>query len=256
MKFQHFNTSVITKLSAKLSVTALVLASLSACSQSPSPHEMARIDDDARQAVNVLNNTAPPRRVSHQSSGSLANLGSNVISAEDILDVNVFKVPDLSAKKLTVESNGAISLPMIGSVKVQGMSISQAEKTIQARLKSFMQDPKVSITRTDKAISKRVTVEGEVRTPGVFPIKGNLSFLQAIAMSQGLTKVADTRNVFLYRDGQQHKVNLGLIRIGKVADPILRHDDRIVVLKDAAKVRERKIIEYLPAVTAPFSIFR
>ncbi len=256
MKFQHLiKTSIITKLSAKFGITVLVLSSLSACSQNPSPHEMAKIDAEAQQAVNRLNNTSVSK-ASHQSTATFLNPATSLISIQDILDVNVFKVPDLSAQKLTVESNGAISLPMIGSVKVKGMSISQAEKTIQTRLKKYMQDPRVSIVRTDKAMSKRVTVEGEVRTPGVFPIKGNLSFLQAIAMSQGLTNIANTRNVFLYRDGQQHSVNLGLIRIGKVADPILRHDDRIVVLKDAAKVRERKIIEYLPAVTAPFSIFR
>jgi len=252
VKFQYLINNSI---ASKLSITTLILLSLSACSQTPSPNEMARIDAKAQQAVNALNNTSVSK-VSYQSSGVSANPASSLISAQDVLDVNVFKVPDLSAQKLTVESSGAISLPMIGSVKVQGLSIPQAEKTIQTRLKKFMQNPKVSITRTDKAISKRVTVEGEVTTPGVFPIKGNLSFLQAIAMSKGLTNVANTRNVFLYRDGKQHSVNLGLIRIGKVADPVLRNDDRIVVLKDAAKVRERKIIEYLPAVTAPFSIFR
>ncbi len=226
-----------------------LIALLSACSQSPQYTPMG--EARAQQSIEGLNR-APARHVAYQPTVTVSDL----IAAQDVLDVNVFKVDDLSAKKLTVEANGTISLPLIGAVKVQGLTINQAEKTITAKLKKYMQDPKVSITRTDKAISKRVTVEGEVRMPGVYPIKGNLSFLQAIAMSQGLTEVADTRNVLLYRDGGQHNVSLELIRLGRLQDPVLRNDDRIVVLKDPKKVREKKLLEYIPAVTAPFSIFR
>ena len=145
-------------------------------------------------------------------------------------------------------------MPLIGTVKVTGMTITQAEQTITQKLKQYMQEPKVSIVRTDKAISNRVTVEGEVKSPGVFPIKGNLSFLQAIAMAQGLSEVANSRNVLFYRDGGQHLVNLDLVRTGQISDPVLRGDDRIVVVKDRAKVREKKTLEYIPAVLAPISV--
>ena len=130
----------------------------------------------------------------------------------------------------------------------------QAEQKITQRLKKFMQDPKVSLTRTDKAIIKRVTVEGEVKTPGVFPIKGNLSFLQAIAMAQGISTLGDTRTVLFYRDGSQHRINLDLVRKGQIPDPTLRGDDRIVVLKDPKKVKEKRLLEFLPAITAPLSL--
>lgn len=260
---------------------------------------------------------------------------SNRLTTGDVLDVNVFKVPDLSAKDLTVEASGNISLPLVGSVPVAGLSISQAEQKITQRLTQFMQDPQVSISRTNKAIEKRVTVEGEVSSPGVFPIKGNLSFLQAIALArglssagdsrnvyfyrngqrsvvnldqvrtgaipdpqlrgddrivvirsekrvtvegevrtpgvfpitdrltflqaialaQGLSEVADSRKVFFYRNGQRFLVNLDLVRNGTIADPQLLGDDRIVVMKDGAKVKEKKILEYIPVLTSPFSIF-
>lgn len=239
------------------SLTAIVvitlIGALSGCSHQPSPQESAKINAQAQKSVQALNN-APAQRVIYRNNGSIT--ASDLIAPQDVLDVNVFKVEDLSAQKLTVESNGTISLPLIGTIKVQGQTIAQAEKDITNRLKKFMQDPKVSISRTEKAVVKRVTVEGEVKTPGVFPIKGNLSFLQAIALSQGLTRIANTRNVLLYRDGTQHNVNLELVRVGQVADPTLRNDDRIVVLIDKAKERERKIIEYLPAITSPFSVFR
>jgi len=239
----------------------LVLASillLSACSsfspQSPTVAETAA----AARSVDVLNSApagAIPQYAVNSSKVAYRPAASSTISPQDTLNINVFKVPDLSARALKVESNGAISLPLIGSVNVAGLNIDQAEQLITQKLSQYMQAPKVSVIRTDSAVSKRVTVEGEVRTPGVFPIKGNLSFLQAIAMAQGLTDLANSRSVLFFRDGTQHNISLDLVRTGRIADPILRGDDRIVVLKDPAKVREKKVIDYLPAVMAPFSIF-
>ena len=192
--------------------------------------------------------TAPKQYQAASTVGVNLNVG-------DILDVNVFKVADLSAQNLTVEASGTISLPLVGSVAVAGLSIAQAEQKITQKLTKFMQAPQVSISRTNKSIEKRVTVEGEVRTPGVFPIRGNLSFLQAIALAQGLSDVGDSRNVFFFRNGQRYPVNLDLVRSGTIADPVLQNDDRIVVMKDLGKQREKKILEYIPVLTSPFSLF-
>jgi len=239
----------------KLIILISMLA-ITACSSQRSYEPTAAEAANAARSVDMLNKVpasyAPSRRVGATTMPVITK--SDLISPQDTLDVNVFKVPDLSAKALKVETSGMISLPLVGSVRVTGLTIAQAEKTITQRLTKFMQDPKVSIVRTDKAVSKRVTVEGEVKSPGVFPIKGNLSFLQAIAMAQGLSTLADSRRVLFYRDGSQHRINLDLVRKGQIADPVLRGDDRIVVLKDAKKVKEKKILEYLPVITAPLSL--
>jgi len=247
---------LIKKLMKKvITITSTLL--LTACSSVSTPPTMAETAA-AAHSVDALNRAptatayATPQAVSKVAYRPVA---STAISPQDILDINVFKVPDLSVKGLKVESNGLISLPLVGSVHVAGLSVIQAENTITQRLKKYMQDPKVSVVRTDNAVIKRVTVEGEVRTPGVFPIKGNLSFLQAIAMAQGITNLGNSKNVLFYRDGAQHNISLDLVRTGQIPDPMLRGDDRIIVLKDPAKVREKKIIDYLPAVMAPISIF-
>ena len=233
-------------------IASIMTACTSQQSYAPSAAETAY----AASSVEALNNKTPAH-VNTQSGGSYQMVTrSELIAPQDTLDINVFKVSDLSAKGLKVEPSGVISLPLIGSVKVTGLTIIQAEKKITQRLKQFMQDPKVSVTRTDKAVIKRVTVEGEVKTPGVFPIKGNLSFLQAIAMAQGLSTLADSRNVLFYRDGGQHQINLDLVRTGQIPDPALRGDDRIVVLKDPVKVKEKKIMDYLPVITGPLSLLR
>ena len=243
----------------KIIIALLSLTLLSACTTTYKPPTALETAAAAR-SVQVLNN-APDSGVMPQYRGRATKTSyrssaavSTAISPQDTLDVSVFKVPDLSVKKIKVESSGIISMPLIGSVKVTGLSISQAEQKITQRLKQYMQDPKVSITRTDQALSKRVTVEGEVKTPGVFAIKGSLSFLQAIAMAQGLSEVGNSRNVLFYRDGQQYNINLDLVRTGRIADPGLRGDDRIVVLKDQAKVSEKKTLEYIPVLTAPLSL--
>lgn len=232
------------------------IAFLSACSSMSSNSPSMAETNAAARSVNALDHAPQygavnPRvatRVVYQSAGA------KVISPQDTLDINVFKVPDLSVKALKVENGGAISLPLVGSVKVGGLSIAQAERLITQKLSHYMQDPKVNVIRTDNAVSKRVTVEGEVRTPGVFPIKGNLSFLQAVAMAQGLTELGNSKNVLFFRDGAQHNISLDLVRTGKIPDPMLRGDDRIVVLKDSAKVKEKKILNYLPAVMSPISV--
>ena len=245
----------------KITLPIISLALLSACSSGFYTPTAAETSEAAR-SVEALN-AAPSRGVSavrSVPSNTVVNqpvaVVSDRISSQDMLDVNVFKVPDLSAQNLTVESSGNISLPLIGSVRVAGLSLTQAEQQITQHLTKYMQAPQVSIVRTNKAVEKRVTVEGEVKTPGVFPIKGNLSFLQAIAMAQGLTEVGDSRDVLFYRDGQQHRVNLDLVRTGRISDPVLHGDDRIVILKHAGKAREKKVIDYLPAITSPFAILR
>ncbi|RVU84043.1 polysaccharide export protein [Leucothrix sargassi] len=187
---------------------------------------------------------------------SLARTQGAVLREQDRLDVTVFKVPELSAVDLSVETNGAISLPLLGSVVVGGLTIDQAQQKIAGLLsKNYLQDPKVTVTRKEQAF-KRVTVEGAVTSPGVFPITGRMTFLQAIALSQGLTDLANEKAVIVFRNGRQYGVNLDLIRRGKAPDPILQNDDRIVVLKSDNKVLEEKVINYLPALLSPFSLLQ
>ena len=251
----------INKTSLGLSLLSVLL--LSGCATTRPYNPTVAETKAAASSVDALNrgtvvqsqNTTNRTATTYNTQAAIPSAGAN-LNVGDVLDVNVFKVADLSAKNVTIESSGTISLPLVGTVAVAGLSISQAEQKITQKLTQFMQAPQVSISRTNKSIENRVTVEGEVRTPGVFPIKGNLSFLQAIALAQGLSDVGDSRKVFFYRNGQRYPVNLDLVRTGSIADPILQNDDRIVVMKDLEKEREKKLLEYIPAITSPFSLFR
>jgi polysaccharide export outer membrane protein len=211
--------------------------------------------DDFGFGVPSVSGTTSNRSAS--SVTSIPRPQSTRLNEQDRLDVTVFKVPELSAVDLIIEANGAISLPLLGSVVVGGLSIPQAEQKIARLLtKDFLQDPKVTVTRKEQAL-RRVTVEGAVTTPGVFPIEGRqMTFLQAIALAQGLTDLANDKAVIVFRDGRQYGVNLDLIRRGKAPDPYVQNNDRIVVLKSDNKVLEQKVINYLPALLSPFSLLR
>jgi polysaccharide export outer membrane protein len=79
----------------------------------------------------------------------------------------------------------------------------------------------------------RLTVEGSVRSPGVFPMQGRISLLQAIAMAGGTDKAADEGAIAVFRNTPDGRVvamfDLKKIRKGKAADPELKGDDIVIV---------------------------
>ncbi len=159
--------------------------------------------------------------------------GSDLISAQDLLDVTVFKVPDLT-RSVRVDTTGNITFPLIGVVRAKGLKPAQLEKEIAQRLEqSFMNNPQVSVL-VKESVQNRVTVEGAVRQPGVFPVSGQMTVLQALALAGGLNDQADTRTaVLLRRDGRgqasQQPIDIAAIRQGSLQDMPLLQDDRIVV---------------------------
>ncbi|HPE61461.1 MAG TPA: SLBB domain-containing protein [Thiolinea sp.] len=163
--------------------------------------------------------------------GQLA--GSDVIAVNDLLEINIFKVPDLS-RSLRVDNRGFITFPLIGPVRAQGLSPSQLEKTLAQKLgATYMNNPQVSVL-VKESTQNRVTVEGAVKKPGMFPVSGTVTVLQAIALAEGVTDKADLHSaVLLRRDprGQvvQLPIDLAAIRTGRMQDPLLLQDDRVVV---------------------------
>lgn len=162
----------------------------------------------------------------------------------DQLEVSVFQVPDLS-RTVRVNSTGEISLPMIGVVRAGGKTVGELEQTIADKLReSFLQDPQVSVFIQEFA-SQRVTVEGSVAQPGIKPLTGRTTLLQLIAMSGGLTKMADPEKIIVFRNIEGQRMvalfNLVDIRSGLAEDPQIYGDD-VVVVDDS---RARTVAETL-----------
>lgn len=150
----------------------------------------------------------------------------------DLLDIKVFQAEELTLAT-RVDARGFISMPLLGSVLAKGLTPQQLERRLEGMLrKDLLQNPKVTVFVVEYT-AQRVTVEGEVKNPGVFPIKGDVTVLQAIAMAGGLSEFGVADSVVLFRKNASgvrgYSVDLASIRSGRQGDPLVQNDDRIVV---------------------------
>lgn len=178
------------------------------------------------------------------------------IGVGDKLSVRVFQVPDLSFDELTVDTSGNIQMPLIGAVQASGQTSAQVSAAVAERLSAqYLRDPQVTVTVTEAA-SQKITVDGAVTKPGVYVMRGTTSLLQAVAMAEGPSRVADLSKVAVFRtiDGQRSVAlfDLAAIRQGRAEDPRVLGDDIIVVDTSRMSVAMREIVAALPGL----SVFR
>lgn len=174
------------------------------------------------------------------------------IGAQDLLQVSVFGIKDLD-KDVRVGSNGQISLPLLGVVPAGGKTVQELEAELTRRYATgFLQNPQVTVF-VKEYTSQRITLEGAVTKPGIYPITGRITLLQGIAMAGGIDdKTADLGGIVLMRtvDGKRMAAAYDLreVRKGKVDDPVLYGDDIIVVEQSGSKTMLRRVIEAMPAL--------
>jgi len=122
---------------------------------------------------------------------------SYIIGADDVLDISVWKEPDVS-RSVPVRPDGKISLPLVSDVQAAGLTPSQLAADLTTRLKKFLNDPQVTVIVT--AInSRRIYIVGEVARPGAFPLLPNMTVLQALADAGGFTTFANTKKIHILR---------------------------------------------------------
>lgn len=218
----------------------LVLAALlGACASSGPSH------------ANLTQSEALPAPDTTTASGAYEGGGDYRIGAQDLLEISVFGIDDLS-RTVRVNSNGQISLPLIGGVMAGGKTIPELEKDIGAKLeKGYLQNPQVTVF-IKEFTSQRVTLEGALKKPGIYPITGKTSLLQAIAMAEGVDELADLSGVVVFRQVQGKRMgavfDLREVRTGNAPDPQIYGDDIIVVEQSGSKSAFRRFIQSVPAI--------
>ena len=178
------------------------------------------------------------------------------ISPSDVVEVSVFGVADLT-RTVQVSTNGARSLPLIKTVQAAGKTASELEFIIAAKLEAtYLQSPQISVF-VKEYTSQRITVDGAVNKPGIFPTTGQLSLLQSIALAEGLNNVADPTGILVFRTvGNQRmaaRFDLKKIRAGKSQDPMLLAGDVVMVDQSAGRTTLRDIKDAVP-LTGLFSL--
>jgi polysaccharide export outer membrane protein len=128
------------------------------------------------------------------------------ISAGDLLDVNVFDTVQLSGR-LRVDEDGAIALPLGGDLVLSGLTAEQAGHAIEKKLleKDILKDPHVSVTVLEYA-TQGVTVLGEVKNPGVYPLLGAHGLLDLISAAGGVTPNAGKAVTVTHRFNPDHPI--------------------------------------------------
>ncbi|MDQ6684978.1 MAG: polysaccharide export protein EpsE [Pseudomonadota bacterium] len=135
-----------------------------------------------------------------------------VLGPGDVIKVSVFQSPDLAAEA-RISENGQINFPLIGAVTVGGLSVSAAERLIEAKLRDggFVIKPQVTI-QTVRILSSQISVLGQVGKPGRYPIETvDAKVSEMIAIAGGVVPGgADVVNLVGTRDGKPIKLDIDL----------------------------------------------
>lgn len=189
---------------------------------------------------------------------TVVDSGDYRIGIGDKISIRVFQVPDLSFDNLVIDRSGDVQMPLIGAIRGAGRTPAEMSAEVAERLSAqYLRDPQVTVTVIEAA-SQKITVDGAVIKPGVYEMAGSTSLLQAVAMAEGPTRVADLTKVALFRtiDGRRSVAlfDLAAIRQGRASDPQVLADDVIVV--DASRLNStlRDVVGAVPAL-AVFRFF-
>ena len=122
-----------------------------------------------------------------------------VIGADDVLAISVWKEPDVS-RVVPVRSDGKISLPLAGEVQAGGTTPRQLEKTIAAKLQSYISEPEVTVI-VQQINSQKFNILGLVARPGAYPLTNSATVLDAIALAGGFRDFAKQKSIYILRQG-------------------------------------------------------
>lgn len=144
----------------------------------------------------------------------VADGGSYRIARGDELHFRFTYTPELNIQAV-VRPDGRVALPMVGEMRVEGLSIRELTDQVEQALAGQVRRPQVVINLHGTG-SQRVFVGGEVTRPGMQPLVGPLTVLQAVMAAEGLKEGAQPAQVLLLRrgaDGQAQPQRVDLARL-------------------------------------------
>jgi polysaccharide biosynthesis/export protein len=178
------------------------------------------------------------------------------IGMADVFSFTVFGEPSLEVLDVIVRTDGSITLPLIGDIEVEGLTMPEATAIIDEKYRTYLHEPRC-ILMPKKINSGNFTILGKVQLPGVYPIDRRMHLVEAVATAGGFAmgyfrgntiEMADLEHSYVVRDGQLLPVNF--IRLVRDSDMLhnipLKPNDYIYI--PSARNQE---IYVLGAVLAP-----
>jgi polysaccharide export outer membrane protein len=155
----------------------------------------------------------PARAEDSSSSGGSSRQKVYNIRATDKLRITIFQEDDLSTIS-RVDAKGTVNLPLVGEIRVRGLTLSQAERAIENAYKDgrFLRKPEVTVAVDDYA-PREVSIQGQVKNPGRYPlpIESTMSVLDLVTKAGGFTDTALGTGVRITRilpDGSTRVITL------------------------------------------------
>ena len=226
-------------MSHRLCVTVIAATALAGCQPSlnsglpsgPSAYEVIRDPDEITPAAYMLR-------------------------PGDKLAVNIFQEEDLSQPELQIDEAGTISLPLIGDMQAAGLSPGQLSRAIEAAYgRNYLRDPQANVVLLE-ARERTVSVEGEVKTAGVYKVQPGYTLLSALALAGSPTDRAKLDEVLIFRtvNGERMggRFDVTEVRAGRMADPQILPGDVVVVGFSQARALYRDALQILPSVMGAF----
>ena len=127
-----------------------------------------------------------------------------VIGPEDVLNVNVWKEPDVSGS-VVVRPDGKISIPLLDDIQAAGLKPMELSATITEKLKKYLEQPRVTVVVT-QINSRRYYVLGEVPRAGAFPLLPHMTVFQALASAGGISQYANGSKIYVLRTENERQV--------------------------------------------------
>jgi len=185
----------------------------------------------AGKAPLPMDNASPTRPIAPSPQSSQAD-PSYRLGPEDQLRISVWDNKELTLD-LVVRPDGKISMPLLQDVLAEGLTAAELAANIQGKLSAFIVNPEVTVIVLQVNAPKYYII-GYVSRPGTYPLRGDTSVLQALALAGGLTQYASPRRIKLIRAtrGKQEvrKINYyNLIDDGGKGNYLLKSGDTIVV---------------------------
>ncbi len=192
------------------------------------------------------------------------------IYPEDILTVQLFTInpealPGLSAtfdrnivdnrtfyeKGFIVDRNGYLELPLVGRIKVGGLTLSAARDSITRCFEQFIDNPVVVV----KKLSFKITILGEVNKPGLYYIPNEkITFVEALGMAGDLTNYGDRTDIRIYRKDPEERlreIKLDLTRTDALVENRYVYPDDVIYIKP---IRRKALANINPALMVITSI--
>ncbi len=181
-----------------------------------------------------------------------------LIGPFDKLRIDVYGIEELSQRIVQVDASGRIAFPLVGSMEVAGRTPNELADQLETALSQrFVRNPQVTVN-LEETVSQVVTIDGQVREPGLYPVIGRMTLMRSIATAKGLGEFAKADDVVVFRTVNGQKMaalyDLRAIRRGAYADPEIYANDVVVVGDSQARRLFKDLASAASLISTPLII--